>query len=162
MPVDSSGRSGKGGEKRVARIRVAMSHDSLDERADLTLVPGRQAAHAVDVAVEVHEEPLQLLFRARLQFRALDLVDLDDPRCQGDLGGGTLGREACRREGQTRRDEDPTAAIQAITMVSALYGTRAPPPPTTSPRVLHGPSLSRSPVGTGSHTRGRTSRANFS
>src|SRR5215469_16344663 len=64
-------------EHSLGGIRLAVADGPIDQLTDLALVPHLLAAHPVDVAVEIDEEPLLLLVGGRLELGALHLVDLD-------------------------------------------------------------------------------------
>src|SRR6516164_3000097 len=110
----SSRRSGEGRQQCFVGVRLAIADSPLDQLADLALIPDPVLAHPIDVAVEVQEEPIRSLVGGRLELRTLHLVDLDDARCERDLGRRALGQELRRRQGQARRDQYRSAPIHAI------------------------------------------------
>src|SRR6185369_7278718 len=88
-------------EQGRLRLQLALGDGPIDPLADETLVPGRRLARAVEIAIEVDQQPIALIAGEGDKIAARERVEPDHPGSRRDLrprGGGDEDCRACARE----------------------------------------------------------------
>src|SRR5258705_2432399 len=133
-PRLSRPRVGEDTEQERVRLGLAGGHDSIDTLAGEALLPGRRPLLAVEIPVEINEEPVAALPRERQKLLAGEGVELDGLWCEAQLSPRRSGDEddresvpECFRHGFLHTFFQVASGLKILIAraIAALFGPRS-------------------------------------